>query len=166
MILNSRDISEWSVRREVVVSHFAHFQSNKQKMFQIPYRKSTLTILWILCTPDSYRSISERFGISKGTLHYLYTCFVDCFYQTSSTYINWPTLDKMIETSTKIKATYGYPGVIGALDGCHINIKCPPQDKDRKGVPSLVLQGTCDETLRFTDIYCDWPGSVHDARVF
>ena len=30
----------------------------------------------------------------------------------------------------------------------------------------MHLQGICDAQMQFLDVYCGWPGSVHDARVF
>ena len=29
----------------------------------------------------------------------------------------------------------------------------------------MQLQGVCDNDMKFTDVYCIWPGAVHDARV-
>ena len=29
----------------------------------------------------------------------------------------------------------------------------------------MVLQGVVWENMRFTDVYTEWPGKVHDARV-
>lgn len=37
---------------------------------------------------------------------------------------------------------------------------------NRKGFPSVVLQGVCDNKKLFTDVFCGLPGSVHDATVF
>jgi len=60
-------------------------------------------------------------------------------------------------------------GVIGAIDGCHIPIKAPRENDseyiNRKGFHSLQLQAVCDGNLMFVDVYCGWPGSVHDARL-
>ena len=60
--------------------------------------------------------------------------------------------------------------VIGAIDGTHIQISgqsfCNENYINRKGFPSIVLQAVCDHQFSFTDCYCGWPGSVHDARVF
>lgn len=58
----------------------------------------------------------------------------------------------------------------GAVDGCHIRIKCPggPDGHDynnRKLFPSVVLQAVCDHQGRFIDIFVGYPGSVHDARI-
>ncbi|XP_061196728.1 uncharacterized protein LOC133205004 [Saccostrea echinata] len=71
-----------------------------------------------------------------------------------------------------IEKIMGFPRVLGAVDGCHIQIRAP-QEKyhpmsylNRKRDYSVILQAVCDHTLRFTDILSGWPGSVHDARVF
>ena len=29
----------------------------------------------------------------------------------------------------------------------------------------MQLQVVCDNDMKFTDVYCIWPGAVHDARV-
>ncbi|VDI00692.1 Hypothetical predicted protein [Mytilus galloprovincialis] len=34
-----------------------------------------------------------------------------------------------------------------------------------KKFPSIILQAVCDKNLHFLDLYCGWPGSVHDLRV-
>ena len=36
----------------------------------------------------------------------------------------------------------------------------------RKGFHSLQLQLICDMDMQVTDVFCGYPGSVHDARVF
>ena len=63
----------------------------------------------------------------------------------------------------------GFPGIIGAIDGSHIPIKPPTVDAEqyynRKKFPSIILQAVCDQNLHFLDVYCGWPGSVHDSRV-
>ena len=42
--------------------------------------------------------------------------------------------------------SHGFPGVIGAIDGCHIPCKQPVENANdyynRKGFHSIVLQGT------------------------
>nr|CAH7743080.1 unnamed protein product [Callosobruchus chinensis] len=56
--------------------------------------------------------------------------------------------------------SHGFPGVVGAIDGCHIEIKQPVQNAhdyyNRNKVHSIILQ----------DIFVGLPGRMHDARVF
>lgn len=66
--------------------------------------------------------------------------------------------------------SHGIPGVIGVIDGCHIQIIQPhnnPTDYyNRKGFHSIILQGVCDNKRRFIDVHIGVPGRAHDARVF
>ncbi|CAH3108966.1 unnamed protein product [Porites lobata] len=38
--------------------------------------------------------------------------------------------------------------------------------EEKKGFFSVQLQVICDPDLFITDVFCGYPGSVHDARVF
>lgn len=64
----------------------------------------------------------------------------------------------------------GFPGVVGSIDGCHIEIKQPTNNAidfyNGNERHSVVLQGVCDDTCIFTDVFIGMPGRVHDARVF
>lgn len=64
----------------------------------------------------------------------------------------------------------GFPMVLGAIDGSHIEIKPPKENGicyvNRKGRPSIILQGVCNHQCIFIDCFAGFPGSVHDARVF
>lgn len=61
-------------------------------------------------------------------------------------------------------------GVLGAIDGCHIRIDKPKDHPNsyinRKGYPSVILQGICDNRKLFVDVYVGQPGSINDSRVF
>ncbi|XP_039300679.1 putative nuclease HARBI1, partial [Nilaparvata lugens] len=61
----------------------------------------------------------------------------------------------------------GFNGIIGAIDGCHIQIKKPAgNDYDyynRKQVHSVILQGICNENCKFINISTGYPATT---RVF
>ena len=61
-----------------------------------------------------------------------------------------------------------FPGVIGCVDGMHVQIPAPAVERNsyynRKGAYSVLLQVVCTFELRFLDVFCGWPGSSHDAR--
>lgn len=85
-------------------------------------------------------------------------------------FISWP-LDQVTknDVKAKFKEKRGFPGVLGCIDGTHIQIM-PPKDHpqsyvNRKGYHSLVLQAVCTNTMMFSSCYTGWPGSCHDARV-
>ena len=70
----------------------------------------------------------------------------------------------------KFEEQCNFPNVVGAIDGCHIQIKTPSEDKEcyynRKKFFSIVLQAICNADLLFLDCFTGYPGSVHDSRVF
>ncbi|KAF2901572.1 hypothetical protein ILUMI_04613 [Ignelater luminosus] len=64
----------------------------------------------------------------------------------------------------------GLPGMVGIIDGCHIEIKQPVNNAvdffNRKETHSIVLQAVCDDNCLLTDVFIGIPGRVHNARVF
>jgi DDE superfamily endonuclease len=53
-----------------------------------------------------------------------------------------------------VEEVHGFPGVVGCIDGTHIPVKAPRNDRDsyinRKGFPSINVLAVCDEKTRFT----------------
>lgn len=62
-----------------------------------------------------------------------------------------------------------FPGVIGCVDGTHVWITAPRENKadylNRKGYHSINVQVICDHRGKFTNIVAKWPGGTHDSRV-
>ncbi|XP_034945948.1 protein ANTAGONIST OF LIKE HETEROCHROMATIN PROTEIN 1-like [Chelonus insularis] len=123
-----------------------------------------------MATPDSYRSVCDRFDVGKGTAWRTVWKFVSALYKYLPTFITWPTQAEAARTAAYIENRYRFPGVIGAVDGMHVKI-CKPQINacnyiNRKGQYSIQTQVTCDHTLKFTHVYSGEVGSVHDFRFF
>lgn len=76
----------------------------------------------------------------------------------------------MNDSQQKFANIADLPGVIGAIDGCHIQISAPTENAfcyiNRKGYYSILLQGICDTSLKFIDVFIGICGSVHDSRVW
>ncbi|XP_036151266.1 putative nuclease HARBI1 [Monomorium pharaonis] len=132
--------------------------------------KQFLTALYILGTPDSYRSVTTKFNIGKATAWRAVKRVVKAICNLRNYFIRWPSYEEAQETCGRIKGLYGFPKVIGALDGTHIIIAAPKNDLqsyiNRKGVYSIQLQVVCNDRLEFLHCYTGLPGSVHDMRVF
>jgi hypothetical protein len=58
---------------------------------------------------------------------------------------------------------------VGAIDGCHVRIKCPKDRHDEyfchKQFYSINTQAIVNSKGLFVDIFVGFPGSVHDTRV-
>jgi len=116
------------------------FQGKKQ----IDVTKQLLITIYVLATPDSYRSISERFDVSKSTAWFTVKRVVRAIYSIRNLFIKWPTYEEAQNTWTNIQISYGFPKVLGIIDGTHINIPRPKEDANsyinRKGRFSVQLQ--------------------------
>ena len=155
---------------EAFASHGALPQAaNRGGRPPVPAEKQLLLALWLLGNQESFRGVADRFDVAESCA---YTCLRRVFKALKNMahlFIVWPKGDKARNVMAGFEEKRGIPGVIGAIDGCHIPIKapriCPENYINRKGFHSLVLQAVADNDLIFTDCYVGWPGSVHDARV-
>ncbi len=66
-----------------------------------------------------------------------------------------------------------FPYSWGAVDGCHIPIKCPPGGAEAckeyhnfKNFYSIVLMSIVDAKCRFVSGSCGFPGNSHDSIIF
>ncbi|XP_032690383.1 putative nuclease HARBI1 [Odontomachus brunneus] len=80
-------------------------------------------------------------------------------------YIQWPNhVYKTTCIDVFEERSYGFPGVIGAIDGCHIPCKQPKDNAhdyyNRKGFHSIILQGICDHRRKFIDCFIGLPGRI------
>lgn len=127
--------------------------------------------LWRLATGNEYRTLQELFGIGRSTACQILEEFVSAVAQElKRTLIKRPTHDEFIEIAQGYRDRWGFPQCVGAIDGCHIPIIAPSENRNdyhnRKGWYSIVLQAVCDHRYIFWDIEVGWPGRAHDARVY
>ncbi|XP_062581784.1 putative nuclease HARBI1, partial [Saccostrea cucullata] len=84
--------------------------------------------------------------------------------------IHFPSENDALVTKHHFYQIAGFPNVIGAIDGTLIPIMAPKENEPeyvcRKGFHAMNVQVVADASLRFTNIVCKWPGSVHDAFIF
>ncbi|CAH2090619.1 unnamed protein product [Euphydryas editha] len=145
-------------------------QSAQYGRHPISVEKQLLLSIWTFATPDSYRSVCDRFDVGKATAWRTIWKVVKSIYNYLPVYIKWPTPEEARITSNYVYQRYGFPNVLGAVDGTHIKIAQPKEYHasyiNRKGFHSIQTQLVCDHKLKFIHAYCGEAGSVHDARVF
>ncbi|CAN7981367.1 unnamed protein product [Ixodes pacificus] len=99
--------------------------------------------LWLLGNQESYRGVTDRFGVHKNTLHFVV-----------SEIVLWPT--QLAQVASHFERNWRLPGVVGAVDGCHVSTKAPEEEKsafyNRREFHSVVLQGCCDSSIVFTHV--------------
>lgn len=91
-----------------------------------------------------FRSICERFNVGRSTALYIIRRVVKALVELAPAVIKWPTGERLNEVWEGFKNTSGFPKVIGAIDGTHINIPSPRKNPEcyvnRKGHYSIQLQ--------------------------
>ncbi|XP_011858212.1 PREDICTED: putative nuclease HARBI1 [Vollenhovia emeryi] len=143
----------------------------RQRENDIPLSKKLFLTVWIIATPESFRSVADRFGLSKGIAWKAFKEVVWTLRRIMPRFIRWPNNEDCEESEKIFRIrSRGFPGVVGAIDGCHIAIKQPPRNANdyynRKEFHSIILQGVCDHTGKFIDCLIGRPGRAHDAAVF
>ncbi|KAJ8912604.1 hypothetical protein NQ315_000473 [Exocentrus adspersus] len=137
---------------------------------ELSLRKQLLITVWYLANIESFRSVADRFGVSKSTAWMCVNKICkDLLYLNETQKIITTNLETMAETSNYFREKTNFPGIVGIIDGSHIPLKAPELHPtsyiNRKGYHSVVLQGVCDHKRKFIDCYAGEVGSMHDARV-
>ncbi|XP_067134918.1 putative nuclease HARBI1 [Centruroides vittatus] len=111
-------------------------------------RKQILMTLWLTVTPESYRSVSDRFNVFKATLRFTCKKVWEAISSLSDQFIRFPSGDELEANASQFKKACGFPGVIGCIDESHIPITAPINHPEsyinRKNFHSLLLQAVVD----------------------
>jgi len=126
--------------------------------------------IWALANQETVREIANIYGVSRGTAH---TCIFEILtaiaLHLKPIYIKWPNSSECQKISSSFEQQHGIEDIIGCIDGTHIPVRPPAHDRDsyinRKGFASVNAMAVCDNDKKFTFVYADHAGSVHDARV-
>ncbi|KAE8746937.1 hypothetical protein FOCC_FOCC006357 [Frankliniella occidentalis] len=132
--------------------------------------EKTLMGLWILFNKDTFRSSGSNQGRSMGVHHYHYREFIEILNEIGHRYIKWPNARQRQQTARHYQRNFGFPNVVGAIDGTLVPITAPREQKqryvDRNHDYSINIQIVSDHKRQIRDIFIGQPGSVNDARVF
>ena len=137
---------------------------------RISKERKVLLFLWYMANQNSFRELADKFNISQSRAHDILVELLNRVCGAASEYIKWPNDCERATIAGVFMRLTGKPHVIGAIDGCHIRIQKPQHEHyasyiNRKGYFSILLQGICDDTGRFIDVFAGLPGCVHDARM-
>ena len=105
-------------------------------------------------TANSYRSCGLQFGLGKSTAKTICSEFEQAIFNLKDSFIKFPLIiEEIWNKMEEFEESYGIPQIIGAINGCHIEIYAPPDNHEdyfnRKQHYSLNLQGIVDSNLKF-----------------
>lgn len=72
--------------------------------------------MWLLATPDSFRSVGSRFDLGKSTLSVIFMRVVTALNEISSEIIFWPNIEQRQCIALFFQASAGIEGIVGAID--------------------------------------------------
>ena len=156
---------------EVFSSKLSELGNNsRQAHTRLPMKIKAAMFLWYMANQNSFREIGNNFGVARSTAHDTIEQILEHIATLAADYIKWPNQQDKETSAGVFRRLSGKNNVIGAIDGTHIRILKPkgPRGVDyynRNKYHSMLLQGICDDTGKFLDVFTGPPGRVHDARM-
>nr|XP_018913753.1 PREDICTED: putative nuclease HARBI1 [Bemisia tabaci] len=137
-----------------------------------PFKHAILMSLWTLANQESFRGVADRFGVSRGHCHRVFLCVCQLLCNNVQRWIRWPAAgleqERCLQGFSNLRAVT-VPGTFAVIDGTHIPIPGPLHDEsfyNRKGFHSVLAQIVCTHDFEIIDLFCGFPGSCHDARMW
>lgn len=185
MFMNVRNVKTYRERRQVNSKELLRFQNESVDFLTnefLPerdeFRGGALTsrqkmeiLLRFVGDPGFQSGIAEDIGVHRSTVCKTVNFVMDQIIRRANDWIHFPsTAREMNEARVLWQTRFHMPSVIGALDCTHVEINKPSIFGDeyvnRKGYTSINVQATCDASEKVTSISAEWPGSVHDSRIW
>lgn len=124
-----------------------------------------------MATGNSYKSLAFSFRLSASTVAAIALELTRLLWEVfQPLHMKSPTEEDFKEIANTFYYKWGFPHCIGAIDGKHIRIKCPPRSRtmfyNYKQFFSIVLQAVSDANCRFKCIEVGAYGKQSDGGTF
>jgi hypothetical protein len=138
----------------------------------IPAEKKVLLTAWLMGNNQSYMAAAKLFEVSKGTVYRIFHHICSELTVLAGKYIQWPDPNECEEISASFENQHGFPGVIGVIGACHVEIREPESQEEaarfrneQTDEYTVILQAVCDDKLLFRDVCAGFPGQTSKLRV-
>ncbi|XP_012161742.1 protein ALP1-like [Ceratitis capitata] len=138
----------------------------------ITLEKRIAIALYALGSSAEYRTVASLFGVSNSSVCRIVREFCAAVWNAlKPNYLNYfPLTETVAQTIVNDFNNMGFPQCIGALDGCHIEVKPKKEDAvdyyNYKGWYSVVLLALVDSRYRFLYINVGSPGRCNDSGIY
>lgn len=134
-------------------------------------RKKMEIFLRYVSDPGFQSGVANDMGVERSTVSRTFSSVLDKIVSKSEDWIKFPrTIEDMDQAKADWASKFRIPTVIGAIDCTHVHIMKPSEFGDeyvnRKGKTTINIQMTCDANEKITSVDAQWPGSVHDGRIW
>ncbi|XP_061184381.1 putative nuclease HARBI1 [Saccostrea echinata] len=131
-----------------------------------------LLTLRFLATGKMQLCNGDDMGVSQSSVSRAVSCTIRSLSSDRMVrrFIKFPTSPDAIRRNQEhFFQIAGFPGIVGAIDGTHVQIIAPRNNENefvnRHHYHSLNVQVVFDTQYKLIDIVAKWPASTHDARI-
>ncbi|XP_065366314.1 putative nuclease HARBI1 [Calliphora vicina] len=175
---NSKFVSYFRINKEgfkYVLDKIAFKLKEPTRSICVPNMLKLAATMRILAEGSYQKGAGNDYNISmcQSSVSNAFQECIDAMYNVlCSEWISFPTEENEKDEIKKFFYNKtGFPGLIGYIDGTHINIISPEKEvqfkyRNRKGFYSLNATVVCDHKLRIRYISSHLQGSVHDSLVW
>ncbi|XP_062599917.1 putative nuclease HARBI1 [Saccostrea cucullata] len=133
--------------------------------------EQTFAALRYYATGSFQQVVGDILGLSQPSVSRAVKNVSNALASFAGQVIQFPTDCRKLQTVKEgFMEKFGFPNVIGCVDGSFIPIKAPSSREDvyvcRKGFHAVNVQGICDSQKKFTNLLVKFPGSAHDAFIW
>lgn len=155
---------------ELIRPHVPHCE-----MFRaIKVEAMLLCALGFYATGSYQRCVGEEynFGMAQSTIHkYIHIVTNVLNDHLVPTKIIFPLTEQSRDNiKMEFSRKWGFPGIIGVVDGTHISILKPNVEEynfiNRKGFHSINAQIICDHNLKIINVFANYGGATHDSFIW
>ena len=167
-------IARYRIRREMFLELHDKIETFMSRSTSRSHSLSVTTQLAVtlqfLATGSFQTVVASAHGISQPSVSNCVRGVTDALCSIAKEYIQFPTAARQMRMQHEFMEKFGFPKVLGCIDGSHIPIVAPSTNEaiyvNRKSYHSINVQAICDDVFKFIDVVVKWPGSTHDAFIW
>lgn len=139
----------------------------------ISIENKIFTALRFYATGSYQRCVGQEYysGLSQTAVHRSIHEVTHALTNVVDQFVCLPnTQDERNFIKTEIMQRWGFPGIVGVIDGTHVAILKPTENEqnymNRKGFHSINTQIICDHKVKIRSIFANYGGSTHDSFIW
>lgn len=145
-------------------------ETNSTCPYTLPVAARVTAALQFYASGSFQHAVGSMGGITQSAVSSAIHAVTSAIVRHAAEYIRFPVSpDHQERVKGEFRAKFGFPGVLGAIDCTHVQIRAPSENAliyiNRKGTHSINIQVICDAMCNITHVFANYPGSTHDSFI-